>query len=68
VILDLDGDTFLRLNAAGATLWNALDEPRSIESLAGELQSAFTVDPQTAMADTTAFVEDMSGRGLLSVG
>ena len=67
VILDLDGDTFLRLNAAGATLWNALDEPRSIESLAAELEKAFGVDSPTAVADTSAFVDDMRGRGLLSL-
>ncbi len=68
VLLDLDGDTFLRLNTAGAALWNALDEPRSIEALAGELETAFGVDAQTAVADAAAFVEDMRGRGLLSVG
>jgi len=68
VILDLDGDTFLRLNAAGAALWKALDEPRSIESLAAELESEFGVDSPTAVADTSAFVDDMRGRGLLSLG
>lgn len=68
VILDLDGDTFLRLNPAGAVLWKALDEPRSLASLAAEVEAEFGVDSATAVADTSAFVEDMRGRGLLSVG
>jgi hypothetical protein len=68
VILDLDDDTFLRLNAAGAALWKALDEPRSIESLAAVLQEQFGIDEPTARTDASAFVEDMSKRGLLSVG
>lgn len=67
VVLDLDGDTFLRLNTAGAALWKALDEPRSIESLAAALEAEFGVDPPVALADTSAFVEDMRGRGLLSL-
>ena len=68
VILDLDDDTFLRLNAAGAALWKALDVPRSIESLAAALQEQFGIDESTARVDASAFVEDMSKRGLLSVG
>ncbi len=68
VILDLDDDTFLRLNAAGAALWKALDEPRPLESLATALQEQFGVDASTARTDASAFVEDMRGRGLLSVG
>ncbi len=68
VILDLDDDTFLRLNTAGAVLWKALDEPRSIESLAAALEEHFDVDAPTALTDASAFVENMCERGLLSAG
>ena len=68
VILDLDDDTFLRLNAAGAVLWRELAEPRRLEALAAALERDFGIDSSTAVADATAFVTDLHGRGLLSVG
>ena len=68
VILDLDDDTFLRLNAAGAVLWKELAEPSPLGALAAALERDFGVDASTAVTDATAFVEDMHGRGLLSVG
>ncbi len=66
VLLDLDGDTFLRLNPAGAILWSRLEEPARLDELAGTLEGEFGIDSPTALADAAAFVEDMSGRGLLS--
>lgn len=68
VVLDLDADSFLRLNAAGAVLWGALDQPAPLEALAKRLEQEFGIDSPTALADTTTFVQDMSARGLLSCG
>jgi len=67
VLLDLEGDTFLRLNQAGAVLWAQLASPTRLEALAAKLEREFDIDSTTALADASAFVEDMGGRGLLSV-
>lgn len=67
VVLDLEGDTFLRLNSAGAALWNTLAEPKRVGDLAAVLERAYDLERPTALQDTTAFVADLRGRGLLTL-
>lgn len=68
VMLDLDGDTFLRLNDAGAMLWDALAEPRRAGDLAAVLERAYGIGESDALGDVGAFVADLRGRGLLTLG
>jgi hypothetical protein len=68
VMLDLEGDTFLRLNDAGTMLWDALTQPRPVSELAAVLESAYGIGEPQALADVGAFVADLRGRGLLTLG
>jgi hypothetical protein len=67
VMLDLDGDTFLRLNDAGVVLWDELGEPKRISDLAAALELAYGIGEPMALDDVRAFVADLRGRGLLTL-
>lgn len=68
VLLDAEGDVYLRLNPAGTRLWEALEHPTAVSDLASMLERMYGLDPQVALADTVAFVLDMSERGLIEAG
>lgn len=53
------------LNAVGTWIWDHADGARSVAELAEALQEAFEVDPETARADTAAFVTELEGLGIL---
>lgn len=53
-------------NEAGSVLWAALEQPRSLESLASALCQSFEVERDEARRDADAFVREMQAAGLLS--
>jgi hypothetical protein len=60
LLYDPDADAVTIVNAAGAELWAALAEPRTVDELAERLVEAFDgVDFERARADVTAFLEDV---------
>ena len=65
VLLDAEGDVYLRLNPSGTRLWEALENPTTVSELALLLELEYGLEPQVALADTQAFVAQMSERGLI---
>ena len=55
VILDPEGDRYLRLNETGGLLWDALAEPKTLADLGAELAARAGIDAALAAADATAF-------------
>jgi hypothetical protein len=54
------------LNATGATLWEALESPRTLSELAALLIERFpTISAERARADVTAFVDRLLGESVL---
>ncbi len=63
VMLDPEGDRYLRLNETGGMLWEALAKPRTLAELGAHLAAQADVSSERAADDTAAFV-----RGLLDAG
>jgi coenzyme PQQ synthesis protein D (PqqD) len=63
VMLDPEGDRYLRLNETGGMLWEALAEPRTLAELGAHLADQAGIDSERAATDASAFV-----RGLLEAG
>ena len=68
VLLDAEGDVYLRLNPSGTRLWEALESPTTVAELASVLERQYGLEPDVALADTVAFVAEMSERGLIEAG
>jgi len=54
-------------NETGSVLWNALEHPRTLESLTSLLCQSFDVGQLDARRDVDAFVREMEAAGLLTV-
>jgi hypothetical protein len=64
VMLDLERDIYLRLNATGSVLWGAIeasDHP-TVGELADRLVEATGIERDRALADATAFADDLMRR------
>jgi hypothetical protein len=67
VVLDPAADRYARLNETGAVLWDALAAPSSVGDLAALIARRFRIAGDLALADTSAFVRELAGRGLVEL-
>jgi Coenzyme PQQ synthesis protein D (PqqD) len=67
LVLDPANDRFVRLNASGGALWEALERPRSLDELVDELCARFGLARERALPDAEAFVGGLAERGLVTV-
>ena len=65
VALDAAGSRYVSANASAATLWKRLVEGATEADLVDSLCERFRVSRDVAEADVTAFLEQLSSRGLL---
>lgn len=65
VILDLEGSSYLKLNASGAVLWEALANGSDRESLVEVLVGQYDVPRPDAERDVDAFLGAMRSKNLL---
>lgn len=67
VLLDVEAETAVRLNATGAWIWERLEQPRQVSDLASGLAERFEIDQKRALGDVVAFAREMTRRDLLAV-
>jgi len=66
VLLDVEAETAVRLNATGAWLWERLEQPRRVSELASGLAERFEIDEGRAHDDVVAFAREMTRCELLA--
>ena len=65
VALDADASRYFSANPSAALLWERLSDGASEDDLVDALCARYDVPRAVAEADVTAFLEQMSARGLL---
>jgi hypothetical protein len=59
VMLDPESDRYLRLNATGRLIWEALAEPATVAELARVLSERSGISRERAEADASEFIEGL---------
>ena len=54
------------LNAVGSTIWQALEQPKEVDELAGLVESEYQVSTSQARQDVLRFLGEMHSAGLVS--
>ena len=67
VLLNPKDWTYVSFNETAERIWEALDEPRSVESVVERLMRDYAVDRSTCEREVAAFVSDMAGRGFVVI-
>jgi hypothetical protein len=67
-LLDLDKGLYFGLQGVGAHIWNALQEPRSVDEIISMVLSHFDVTPEICRADVLKFLTGLQTAGMIEVG
>jgi hypothetical protein len=63
VVLDVDDEQLLTMNATGITIVQAIaDGARDIEAIATVITARFEIDEQAAREDVRAFIDNVAGQ------
>ena len=64
-ILSLDKSVYFGLEGVGAQIWQALEQPRTVDELCKLIFDNFEVSPAACEADVVAFLGSMKDAGLV---
>ena len=68
VVLNLDTGIYFGLDAVGTRIWRLLEERKPLKTVLETLVDEYDAPPERLRNDLLAFVERLSGKGLLSLG
>lgn len=67
VILDVKSGIYYGLNEVGASIWNLIQEPKTVGEIKEALLAEYEVEPQTCDRDLLAILKDLIVKGLVHV-
>jgi hypothetical protein len=68
VVLNLDTGIYFGLDEVGTRIWQLLAEHRTLRPVWQAMTDEFDTTPDRLQKDLLAFVDELRGKGLVSVG
>ncbi len=67
VMMSVEHNGYLGLNAMGAEIWGRTMRPIRVSALCNALQSDFTVNPETCKTEVLGFLNELLAHGLMQI-
>jgi hypothetical protein len=67
VVLDMKSGMYYGMDAVAGTIWNFLEEPRTIEEIQAAVLAEYEIDPENCERDVMAFLEALTSAGLVEI-
>jgi hypothetical protein len=67
VILKLDNGTYYGLSDVGVSIWNLIQEPRTVEEIANNLLEEYEVEPEQCRRELEALLQDLAANHLIEI-
>ena len=67
VMMSAETGTCISLSETGGRIWELLEQPRSLDSLCGELAEEYDVEPSALRGDVVTFLESMQSQKAVQV-
>jgi len=67
VILDLKSGVYYGLNSVGASIWNLIQEPRTINEVRNAILAQYEVESEQCDRDLLALLQKLEAEGLIEV-
>jgi Coenzyme PQQ synthesis protein D (PqqD) len=67
VILDMSSGTYYGLNAVGASVWQLIQAPKTVNQVQDALLEEYEVDATTCEGHLLALLNDLQDKGLIEV-
>jgi hypothetical protein len=67
VILNLNSGIYYTLNAVGASIWNLIQEPRTVNDIRNAILAEYEVESAQCERDLVALLQQLEAEGLIEV-
>ncbi len=67
VILNLKSGVYYGLNPVGASIWNLLQQPRTVSEIQSAILAKYSVEPEQCERDLLALLQELEAEGLIEV-
>jgi len=67
VMLDIEGGRYFGLRDVGKAIWEALEEPITVDAICADLMQRFEVDEDTCRREVGAFLKQLHEQDLIEV-
>lgn len=67
IILHSGSEKYFGLNEVGTQIWEALDEPRTLDELTRMIHERFDISEEQSRRDVESFIDDLQTAGLIEV-
>lgn len=65
VILNLKSGVYYGLSAVGASVWNLIQQPRTVSEIQDALLEKYDVEPEQCERDLLALLQELEAEGLI---
>jgi len=67
VLLHMKSGEYYGLNSVGATIWDLIQEPKTVTQIRDVIVVKFNVEPHECDSDLEVFLREMHDKGLLEI-
>jgi len=67
IILNMETGDYLGLNAVGASIWEQLQESRTVQQIIDKLMIEYDIDSETCSTETLSYLVKIDQLGLLKI-
>ncbi len=67
VILHLESGIYYSLDSVGVSIWNLIQQPKSVDDIKCSLLTEYDVEPQQCEQELLALVEDLAAQKLIEI-
>jgi hypothetical protein len=67
IILNMETGDYLGLNAVGASIWEQIQEPRTVQDIIDKLIAEYDIDANTCTTETLSYLVKINQLGLLKI-
>ncbi|AOY82355.1 PqqD family peptide modification chaperone [Moorena producens JHB] len=67
IILDMKSGVYYGLNTVGSSIWNLIQEPKTVDEIRDALLAEYEVEPEKCDRDLLALLQEFAAVGLIEV-
>ncbi|WYL93496.1 MAG: lasso peptide biosynthesis PqqD family chaperone [Gloeotrichia echinulata IR180] len=67
VILNIQSGVYYGLNSVGASIWNLIQQPKTISEIQDAILSKYEVEPEQCDRDLLKILQELEAEGLIEV-
>ncbi|MBE9205427.1 PqqD family protein [Nostoc sp. LEGE 06077] len=67
VILDIKSGAYYGLNQVGASIWNFIQSPKTVQEIQDAILAEYEVAAEVCKGDISALLEDLAAKGLIEI-